>query len=175
MLGTGMVLIGALALGAGLMTFSSEKSLERLDSCDLSKRPYTKKILNVVGIEVLELTEEQRMGILEKLDYEIKEFVQGWVEGDSNVLEIPLFKLGLDAEAIGFKKELEALEGALMYLSVVEHGDVVESIGVCEDGFYLQLEIDKNTLKAFYEARLDEWREQGELERAEYWSSRGVI
>ena len=115
------------------------------------------------------------MGIVEKLDYEIKEFVQGWVEGDSNVLEIPLFKLGLDAEAIGFTKELEALEGALIHLSVVEAGDVVESIGICEDKFYLQLEIDKYTLKAFYEARLDEWRTQGELERAEYWASRGVI
>lgn len=170
-----MTLLGAGIVTTGLIMLGTEKSFEVLESTNLAQKPFIKKVLNAFEIEVLELTEEQRMGILEKLDYEIKEFVQGWVEGDSNVLEIPLFKLGLDAEAIGFKKELEALEGALMYLSVVEHGDVVESIGVCEDGFYLQLEIDKNTLKAFYETRLDEWREQGELERAEYWSSRGVI
>ena len=44
MLGTGILLLGVLVAGAGLMISSSEKSLERLDSCDLSKRPYTKKL-----------------------------------------------------------------------------------------------------------------------------------
>ena len=169
MLGTGMVLIGALALGAGLMTFSSEKSLERLDSCDLSKRPYTKKILNVVGIEVLELTEEERMAVLSRLDYQVKLFAEDWEEGQRNSFEVPLPKLGIDDEAIGVKREIEELRNQLVYLPSVE------DIELSEDRYNLIVTVDEGVLKACYEAQLQEWTTQGQLERVEYHRSRGVI
>lgn len=169
MLGTGMVLIGALALGAGLMTFSSEKSLERLDSCDLSKRPYTKKILNVFGIEVLELTEEERMAVLSRLDYQVKLFAEEWEEGQRNSFEVPLPKLGIDDEAIGVKREIEELRNQLVYLPSVE------DIELSEDRYNLIVTVDESVLKACYEAQLQEWTTQGQLERVEYYRSRGVI
>ena len=163
MLGTGMVLIGALALGAGLMTFSSEKSLERLDSCDLSKRPYTKKILNAFGIEVLELTEEERMAVLSRLDYQVKLFAEDWEEGQRNSFEVPLQKLGIDDEAVGVKREIEQLRNQLVYLPSIE------------DIYNLIVTVDESVLKACYEAQLQEWTTQGQLERVEYYRSRGVI
>ena len=169
MLGTGMVLIGALALGAGLMTFSSEKSLERLDSCDLSKRPYTKKILNAFGIEVLELTEEERMAVLSRLDYQVKLFAEDWEEGQRNSFEVPLPKLGIDDEAIGVKREIEELRNQLVYLPSVEY------IELSEDRYNLIVTVDESVLKACYEAQLQEWTTQGQLERVEYYRSRGVI
>lgn len=169
MLGTGMVLIGALALGAGLMTFSSEKSLERLDSCDLSKRPYTKKILNAFGIEVLELTEEERMAVLSRLDYQVKLFAEDWEEGQRNSFEVPLPKLGIDDEAIGVKREIEELRNQLVYLPSVE------DIELSEDRYNLIVTVDESVLKACYEAQLQEWTTQGQLERVEYYRSRVVI
>ena len=169
MLGTGMVLIGALALGAGLMTFSSEKSLERLDSCDLSKRPYTKKILNAFGIEVLELTEEERMAVLSRLDYQVKLFAEDWEEGQRNSFEVPLQKLGIDDEAVGVKREIEQLRNQLVYLPSIE------DIELAEDRYNLIVTVDESVLKACYEAQLQEWTTQGQLERAEYYRSRGVI
>ena len=169
MLGTGMVLIGALALGAGLMTFSSEKSLERLDSCDLSKRPYTKKILNAFGIEVLELTEEERMAVLSRLDYQVKLFAEDWEEGQRNSFEVPLPKLGIDDEAIGVKREIEELRNQLVYLPSVE------DLELSEDRYNLIVTVDESVLKACYEAQLQEWTTQGQLERVEYYRSRGVI
>lgn len=169
MLGTGMVLIGALALGAGLMTFSSEKSLERLDSCDLSKRPYTKKILNAFGIEVLELTEEERMAVLSRLDYQVKLFAEDWEEGQRNSFEVPLQKLGIDDEAVGVKREIEELRNQLVYLPSVE------DIELSEDRYNLIVTVDESVLKACYEAQLQEWTTQGQLERVEYYRSRGVI
>lgn len=169
MLGAGILLLGALATGAGLMIFSSEKSLERLDSCDLSKRPYTKKLLNAFGIEVLELTEDERMAVLSRLDYQMKLFAEDWEEGQRNSFEVPLQKLGIDDEAVGVKREIEQLRNQLVYLPSIE------DIELAEDRYNLIVTVDESVLKACYEARLDEWREQGELERAEYWSSRGVI
>ena len=169
MLGTGMVLIGALALGAGLMTFSSEKSLERLDSCDLSKRPYTKKILNAFGIEDLELTEDERMAVLSRLDYQMKLFAEDWEEGQRNSFEVPLQKLGIDDEAVGVKREIEELRNQLVYLPSVE------DIELSEDRYNLIVTVDESVLKACYEAQLQEWTTQGQLERVEYYRSRGVI
>ena len=169
MLGTGMVLIGALALGAGLMTFSSEKSLERLDSCDLSKRPYTKKLLNAFGIEVLELTEDERMAVLSRLDYQVKLFAEDWEEGQRNSFEVPLQKLGIDDEAVGVKREIEQLRNQLVYLPSIE------DIELAEDRYNLIVTVDESVLKACYEAQLQEWTTQGQLERAEYYRSRGVI
>lgn len=169
MLGAGILLLGALATGAGLMIFSSEKSLERLDSFDLSKRPYTKKILNAFGIEVLELTEEERMAVLSRLDYQVKLFAEDWEEGQRNSFEVPLPKLGIDDEAIGVKREIEELRNQLVYLPSVE------DIELSEDRYNLIVTVDENVLNACYEAQLQEWTTQGQLERVEYYRSRGVI
>lgn len=169
MLGVGVLFLGALATGVGLMTFSSEKSLEKLDSCDLSKRPYTKKILNVFGIEVLELTEEERMAVLSRLDYQVKLFAEDWEEGQRNSFEVPLPKLGIDDEAIGIKREIEELRNQLVYLPSVEN------VELSEDRYNLIVTVDESVLKACYEAQLQEWTTQGQLERVEYHRSRGVI
>lgn len=169
MLGAGILLLGALATGAGLMIFSSEKSLERLDSFDLSKRPYTKKILNAFGIEVLELTEEERMAVLSRLDYQVKLFAEDWEEGQRNSFEVPLPKLGIDDEAIGVKGEIEEFRNQLVYLPSVE------DIELSEDRYNLIVTVDENVLNACYEAQLQEWTTQGQLERVEYYRSRGVI
>lgn len=169
MLGAGILLLGALATGAGLMIFSSEKSLERLDSFDLSKRPYTKKILNAFGIEVLELTEEERMAVLSRLDYQVKLFAEDWEEGQRNSFEVPLPKLGIDDEAIGVKREIEELRNQLVYLPSVE------DIELSEDRYNLIVTVDEGALKDCYEAKLQEWTTQGQLERVEYYRSRGVI
>ena len=84
-------------------------------------------------------------------------------------MAIPLFRLGLDGESYGIEKEIETLRNRLVYLQCVE------SVEMCEDRFNLLVSIDMNILNAFYEARLQEWHTQGELERAEYYASRGVI
>ena len=169
MLGAGILLLGALATGAGLIFSSSEKSLERLDSCDLSKRPYTKKLLNAFGIEVLELTEDERMAVLSRLDYQVKLFAEDWEEGQRNSFEVPLPKLGIDDEAIGVKREIEELRNQLVYLPSVE------DIELSEDRYNLIVTVDESVLKACYEAQLQEWTTQGQLERVEYYRSRGVI
>lgn len=169
MLGTGILLLGALAAGAGWMTFSSEKSLEKLDSCDLSKRPYTKKLLNAFGIEVLELTEDERMSVLSRLDYQVKLFAEDWEEGQRNSFEVPLPKLGIDDEVVGVKREIEKLRNQLVYLPSVE------DIELSEDRYNLIVTVDESVLKACYEAQLQEWTTQGQLERVEYYRSRGVI
>lgn len=164
-----MFLLGFLAAGAGWMTFSSEKSLERLDSCDLSERPFQKACLKVVGIEVLELTEEERMEVLSRLDYQVKLFAEEWEEGQRNSFEVPLPKLGIDDEAIGVKREIEELRNQLVYLPSVE------DIELSEDRYNLIVTVDEGVLKACYEAQLQEWTTQGQLERVEYHRSRGVI
>ena len=169
MLGAGVLLLGALVTGAGLMAFSSEKSLERLDSRDLSKRIYMKKLLNVVGIEVLELTEDERMSVLSQLDYQVKLFAEDWEEGQRNSFEVPLPKLGIDDEAVGVKREIEELRNQLVYLPSVE------DIELSEDRYNLIVTVDESVLKACYEAQLQEWTTQGQLERVEYYRSRGVI
>lgn len=132
----------------------------------IMKSEFMKKL---IGIEECKLSEVQRMGLIGKLDYQIKEFVEDWREGQSNVLAIPLFRLGLNGESYGIEKEIETLRNRLVYLQCVE------SVEMCEDRFNLLVSIDMNILNAFYEARLQEWRTQGELERAEYYASRGVI
>ena len=132
----------------------------------IMKSEFMKKLM---CIEECKLSEEQRMGLISKLDYRVKDFVEDWKEGESNILAIPLFKLGLDGESHGIKKEIETLRNRLVYLACVE------SVSMCDDRFNLLVSIDINVLNAFYEARLQEWREQGELERVEYYSSRGVI
>ncbi len=42
----------------------------------IMKSEFMKKL---IGIEECKLSEEQRMGLISKLDYQIKEFVEDWV------------------------------------------------------------------------------------------------
>ena len=107
--------------------------------------PYIMKsefMKQLISIEECKLSEEQRMGLIGKLDYRIKEFVEDWREGQSNVLAIPLFRLGLDGESYGIEKELETLRARLVYLSCVE------SVEMCEDRFNLLVSIDMNILNS---------------------------
>ena len=169
MLLEGVLLLSAATVVMGSIGLASEKSLEVLNRTDLAKKPVIKKALNAFGIEVLELSEEERMAVLERLDYYVKEFAEDWEEGQKNSFEIPLPKLGIDDEAIGVKRELEKLRDRLVYLPSVEE------IELAEDDYNLVVTVDENVLIACYEAQLDEWKTQGQLERYEYYRSRGVI
>lgn len=165
----GVLLLSATAVVMGSIGLTSEKSLEMLNRTDLVKKPIIKKALNAFGIEVLELTEEERMAVLERLDYYVKEFAEDREEGQKNSFEIPLPKLGIDDEAIGVKRELVKLRDRLVYLPSVEE------IELAEDEYNLIVTVDENVLIACYEAQLQEWKTQGQLERYEYYRSRGVI
>ena len=169
MLGVGMTLLGAGIVTTGLIMLGAEKSFEVLENTNLGQKTFIKKALNAFGIEVLELTEEERMAVLERLDYYVKEFAEDWEEGQKNSFEIPLPKLGIDDEAIGVKRELEKLRDRLVYLPSVEE------IELAEDEYNLIVTVDENVLIACYEAQLQEWKTQGQLERYEYYRSRGVI
>ena len=165
----GVLLLSATAVVMGSIGLTSEKSLEMLNRTDLAKKPIIKKALNAFGIEVLELSEEERMAVLDRLDYQVKLFAEDWEEGQKNSFEIPLPKLGIDDEAIGVKRELEKLRDRLVYLPSVEE------IELAEDEYNLIVTVDENVLIACYEAQLQEWKTQGQLERYEYYRSRGVI
>lgn len=169
MLGAGMTLLGAGVVATGLIMLGTERTFEVLESTNLAQKPLVKKALNAFGIEVLELSEEERMAVLDRLDYQVKLFAEDWEEGQKNSFEIPLPKLGIDDEAIGVKRELEKLRDRLVYLPSVEE------IELAEDEYNLIVTVDENVLIACYEAQLDEWKTQGQLERYEYYRSRGVI
>lgn len=169
MLGAGIALLGAGLVTTGLIMLGTEKSFEVLESTNLAQKPLIKKALNAFELEVLELTEEERMAVLERLDYYVKEFAEDWEEGQKNSFEIPLPKLGIDDEAIGVKRELVKLRDRLVYLPSVEE------IELAEDEYNLIVTVDENVLIACYEAQLQEWKTQGQLERYEYHRSRGVI
>lgn len=164
-----MTLLGAGVVATGLIMLGTERTFEVLESTNLAQKPLVKKALNAFGIEVLELSEEERMAVLDRLDYQVKLFAEDWEEGQKNSFEIPLPKLGIDDEAIGVKRELEKLRDRLVYLPSVEE------IELAEDEYNLIVTVDENVLIACYEAQLDEWKTQGQLERYEYYRSRGVI
>lgn len=169
LIGAGVTLVALGLVGMGVMTITSEKTLDALDSSDLVTKPYIKKLLDAVGMEVIDLSEEERMGVIEKLDYYVKKFAENWSEGDSNIASINLSKLGIFGDAVGLQREINALREKLVYLPTVEE------IEVCEDRFNLLVTVDEDVLMACYEAKLDEWKTQGQLERYEYCRSRGVI
>ena len=99
----------------------------------------------------------------------MKLFAEEWEEGQRNSFEVPLPKLGIDDEAIGVKREIEELRNQLVYLPSVE------DIELSEDRYNLIVTVDEGALKDCYEAQLQEWTTQGQLERVEYHRSRGVI
>ena len=164
-----MTLLGAGVVATGLIMLGTEKSFEMLDSTNLAQKPLVKKTLNVFGIEVLELTEDERMAVLSRLDYQVKLFAEDWEEGQKNSFQIPLPKLGIDDEATGVKRELVKFRDRIVNLPSVEE------IELAEDEYNLIVTVDENVLIACYEAQLQEWKTQGQLERYEYYRSRGVI
>lgn len=169
MLGAGMTLLGAGVVATGLIMLGTERTFEVLESTNLAQKPLVKKVLNAFGIEVLNLTEDERMAVLSRLDYQVKLFAEDWEEGQRNSFEVPLPKLGIDDEAIGVKREIEELRNQLVYLPSVE------DIELSEDRYNLIVTVDEGALKDCYEAQLQEWTTQGQLERVEYHRSRGVI
>ena len=164
-----MTLLGAGIVTTGLIMLGTEKSFEVLESTNLAQKPFIKKVLNAFEIEVLELTEDERMSVLSRLDYQVKLFAEDWEEGQRNSFEVPLPKLGIDDEAVGVKREIEQLRNKLVYLPSVEE------IELAEDRYNLIVTVDESVLLACYEAQLQEWVTQGQLERVEYHRSRGVI
>ena len=164
-----MTLLGAGVVATGLIMLGTERTFEVLESTNLAQKPLVKKVLNAFGIEVLNLTEDERMAVLSRLDYQVKLFAEDWEEGQRNSFEVPLPKLGIDDEAIGVKREIEELRNQLVYLPSVE------DIELSEDRYNLIVTVDEGALKDCYEAQLQEWTTQGQLERVEYHRSRGVI
>lgn len=108
------------------------------------------------------------MGLIGKLDYRVKEFVEDWKEGKSNVLDIPLIKLGLNGESFGIEEEIEELGERLYYL------ECVDAVGMCEDRCNLLIVINEDYLIDRQEKRLRNWRYERELQELEYSASRGV-
>lgn len=164
-----MMLLGAGIVSIGVITLVSEKSFEVLAKTDLISKPIVKKALNSFCIDVVDFSEDERMAVLSRLDYQVKLFAEDWEEGQRNSFEVPLPKLGIDDEAIGVKREIEELRNQLVYLPSVE------DIELSEDRYNLIVTVDEIVLKACYEAQLQEWTTQGQLERVEYYRSRGVI
>lgn len=164
-----MTLLGAGVVATGLIMLGTERTFEVLESTNLAQKPLVKKVLNAFGIEVLNLTEEERMAVLSRLDYQVKLFAEDWEEGQRNSFEVPLPKLGIDDEAIGVKREIEELRNQLVYLPSVE------DIELSEDRYNLIVTVDEGALKDCYKAKLQEWTTQGQLERVEYYRSRGVV
>ena len=109
------------------------------------------------------------MGLIGKLDYRIKEFVEDWREGQSNILAILLSELGVSGESFGIEKEIEGLGERLNYL------ECVDAVGMCEDRCNLLIVINEDYLVERHENRLRQWRYERELQELEYRASRGVI
>ena len=164
-----MTLLGAGVVATGLIMLGTERTFEVLESANLAQKPLVKKVLNAFGIEVLNLTEDERMEVLSRLDYQVKLFAEEWEEGQRNSFEVPLPKLGIDDEAVGVGYEIEQLRNQLVYLPSVE------DIELSEDRYNLIVTVDEDVLMACYEAQLQEWTTQGQLERVEWHRSRGVI
>lgn len=101
--------------------------------------------------------------LISRLDYDIKTFVERWMEGDSRVHWVPLSQFGI-LEPLG-EDELEQI-----YISI-QH---IEKITQDEDGM-LYITVDEPTLKAHLVVRLDNWKERSDLKEFGRYENRGVI
>lgn len=93
----------------------------------------------------------------------VNEFIQNWNEGQRKTFEVGIYELGISR--MPNEGEIDSIGTEITYITSIES---------VEDDMLL-IEVDENVLKACYEAQLDEWKTQGQLERVEYYRTRGVI
>ncbi|MDE5978199.1 MAG: hypothetical protein K2G70_07050 [Turicibacter sp.] len=129
-----------------------------------------KRVFKLLGI--IELSEEEKMDVIREIEYRVKSHVENWFESDDEIVEIPLSKLGLNSDAVGFEEVFKCICALIEESSVHEY---IEDVTICDEDFYLQIHLDMHAVRDYFDERLKEWHEQGELERAEYYRSRGVI
>lgn len=88
-----------------------------------------------------------------------------WSNGDSNTFKIYLSELNLDEYDEGVEEEIAIIEDLLL--------DEVESWDVVDDDLYI--EVNSYVLEQRFNRQMAQWEREGQLERAEYHRSRGVI
>lgn len=92
----------------------------------------------------------------------IHKFVEDWVEGESYYLTIPIDELFL-AECENLEDKIGEI---LINISVAEPFKIT-----CDE---LVLEVDKFVLQSVFDARMDEWTKEKQLNQEDYYG-RGAI
>ncbi|MDB8564563.1 hypothetical protein [Turicibacter sanguinis] len=132
----------------------------------MNKFPKLKKVLyKIMDIQVCELSMSQRQAIANYINHQIINFMAEWSNGDSNTFKIYLSELNLDEYDEGVKEEIAIIEDLLL--------DEVESWDVVDDDLYI--EVNSYVLEQRFNRQMAQWEREGQLERAEYHRSRGVI
>ena len=168
----GLFLLGVWIVLLGAMIWFWETAFNLLERKGWHKNKHVRKVLDWAHIEVLELSEEEKVDVIKKIEYRVRTHVKEWFEGEDEIIEIPLSKLGLDSEAVGFEPVFKCICALIEESSVSEY---IEDVTICDEDFYLQIHLNMHVVKEEFQERLKEWRKQGEYERAEFWASRGVI
>lgn len=168
----GLFMLGVWIILLGAMIWIWEESFKLIERKGWHRNKYLRKVLDWAEIEVLELSEEEKVDVIKMIEYRVRTHVKEWFEGEDEIIEIPLSKLGLDSEAVGFEPIFKYICVLIEESSVSEY---VEDVTICDEDFYLQIHLDMHVVKEEFQERLKEWRKQGEYERAEFWASRGVI
>ncbi|WP_278474853.1 hypothetical protein [Turicibacter sanguinis] len=132
----------------------------------MNKFPKLKKVLyKIMDIQVCELSMSQRQAIANYINHQIMNFMAEWSNGDSNTFKIYLSELNLDEYDEGVEEEIAIIEDLLL--------DEVESWDVVDDDLYI--EVNSYVLEQRFNRQMAQWEREGQLERAEYHRSRGVI
>ena len=132
----------------------------------MNKFPKLKKVLyKIMDIQVCELSMSQRQAIANYINHQIINFMAEWSNGDSNTFKIYLSELNLDEYDEGVEEEIAIIEDLLL--------DEVESWDVVDDDLYI--EVNSYVLEQRFNRQMAQWEREGQLERAEYHRSRGVI
>ena len=132
----------------------------------MNKFPKLKKVLyKIMDIQVCELSMSQRQAIANYINHQIMNFMAEWSNGDSNTFKIYLSELNLDEYDEGVEEEIAIIEDLLL--------DEVESWDVVDDDLYI--EVNSYVLEQRFNRQMVQWEREGQLERAEYHRSRGVI
>ena len=132
----------------------------------MNKFPKLKKVLyKIMDIQVCELSMSQRQAIANYINHQIMNFMAEWSNGDSNTFKIYLSELNLDEYDEGVEAEIAIIEDLLL--------DEVESWDVVDDDLYI--EVNSYVLEQRFNRQMAQWEREGQLERAEYHRSRGVI
>lgn len=168
----GLFMLGAWITLLGAIIWICEESFKLLERRGWHRNKWVRKALDWAEIEVLELSEEEKLDVIRMIEYRVKTHVKEWFEGEDEIIEIPLSKLGLDSEAVGFEPVFKCICALIEESSVSEY---VEDVTICDEEFYLQIHLNMHAVREEFQERLKEWRKQGEYERAEFWASRGVI
>ncbi len=168
----GLFMLGVWITLLGAIIWFNEKCFNLMERKGWHRNKWVRKALDWAEIEVLELSEEEKLDVIRMIEYRVKTHVKEWFEGEDEIIEIPLSKLGLDSEAVGFEPVFKCICALIDESSV---GEYIEDVTICDEEFYLQIHLDMHAVKEEFQERLNEWRKQGEYERAEYWAGRGVI